>query len=105
MHIPEGEWENDPDVKITSRVGGKDIEITPANIATYLKYKRPPPASVNYPRKDESIDLQVVNEALYRDPAEAQIPHVPRKFKGSYSFLNKVIHFNLYPRGTEHKPS
>lgn len=97
MHIPEGEWENDPDVKITSRVGGKDIEITLADITTYLKYQCPPPATVNYPRKDETIDLQVVNEALYRDPAKAQLPHVPGKFKGSYRFLNKVIHFNLNP--------
>lgn len=105
MQIFEGEWENDPTVKITSRVGGKDIEITLTDIATYLKYQRPPQASVNYPRKDETIYLQVVCEALYRDPAEAELPHVLGKFKWSYRFLNKVIHFNLYPRGTEHKPS
>lgn len=105
MHVTEGLWENDPDVKITSRVGGKNIGITPADIAKYLKYQRPPPTTVNYPRKDESINQQLINETLYLDPAEAQIPHVPTKFKGSYRFLSKVINFDLYAQGTEHKPS
>ncbi|KAI8555021.1 hypothetical protein RHMOL_Rhmol05G0141700 [Rhododendron molle] len=77
MQIPEGDWENDPKVKITSRVGGIDIKITPDDIA----------------------------KALSNDPTLASVPHVPGNFKASFRFLNKVIHFNLYPYGTEHKPT
>lgn len=70
-----------------------------------MKIQRPSPKSVNYPIKDEMLDEQVVNRVLYSDPSKASIPHVPENFKATVRFLNKVIHCNLYPRGTEHKPT
>lgn len=105
MQIPEGDWENDPAVRIVSRVTGIDVVITPNDIAVYLGIQRPPPESVNYPQKNVTIDSGVVNNVLYVDPSKASDPHMPGNFKGSVRFLNKVIHFNLYPRGSDHRPS
>lgn len=51
-----------------------------------MKYKRPPPATVNYPGKDETINKKIIDETLYVDPTEAKLPHVPGKFKGTIGF-------------------
>lgn len=51
--------------------------ITPNDIARYLKLTRPSPKTITYPIKGMQIDLRVINEELYLNVAEADMPHVP----------------------------
>ncbi|KAF7140883.1 hypothetical protein RHSIM_Rhsim06G0156400 [Rhododendron simsii] len=90
--------------KITSKVANKVIEVDASTIAKYLKYIRPAPEAINYPQP-EPIDPDDVNQALYTNPNHASFPHKPGKFRDVYRVLNQSLHYNLYPRGTESKPS
>ncbi|KAI8555901.1 hypothetical protein RHMOL_Rhmol05G0210900 [Rhododendron molle] len=74
-------------------------------IAKYLRYERPPGDLINYPR-DESIDLDVIVNELYSTLPNFRVPpHKPGKFTDTYRILNQIVHYNLYPRGAENKPS
>ncbi|XP_058220236.1 uncharacterized protein LOC131330619 isoform X1 [Rhododendron vialii] len=90
--------------KITSKVANKVIEVDACTIAKYLKYIRPAPEVTNYPQP-EPIDPDDINQALYTNPNDASLPHKPGKFRDVYRVLNQALHYNLYPRGTESKPS
>lgn len=89
---------------IESKVGNKRIIITPKEIAEQLRYERPDPSTVNYPRA-KPFDANFVKSVLYSHPSHATTPVKPSRFTESIRILNLAIHANLYPRGTENKPS
>ncbi|KAF7130700.1 hypothetical protein RHSIM_Rhsim10G0133900 [Rhododendron simsii] len=90
---------------ITSKVNNKRIVVDAVAIAKYLKYKRPPGDLLNYPRA-EPLDTDMIIHDLYSTiPKVGVPPHIPGKFKDIYRVLNQIVHYNLYPRGAENKPS
>ncbi|KAH7867045.1 hypothetical protein Vadar_028230 [Vaccinium darrowii] len=91
-------------IRLKSNVNNKPILISPKTIASHLKYKRPEPSTINYPR-EEPLDPDFVKEKLYDYPEQATDPIKPSLFKEEIRTLNKAIHHNLYPRGKENKPS
>lgn len=91
--------------KIKAKVNGKTIVVDIDAIAKYLHYDRPERDMVNYPRA-ESIDSDVIVNDLYSTVPNVGVPpHKPGKFRDTYQILNQVVHYNLYPRGAENKPS
>ncbi|KAI8526450.1 hypothetical protein RHMOL_Rhmol13G0308400 [Rhododendron molle] len=91
--------------KIKSKVNKKNIVVDANLIANYLKYERPPADLVNYPRAEDT-DSAVVQADMYTTVPRTGIPpHKPGLFKDLYIVVNQVLHYNLYPRGAENKPS
>ncbi|KAF7126872.1 hypothetical protein RHSIM_Rhsim11G0002300 [Rhododendron simsii] len=91
--------------KIKSKVHNKKIVVDAVAIAKYLRYERPKGDLVNFPRS-KPIDSDVINNDLYTTIPSIRVPpHKPGKFKDIYRVLNQVVHYNLYPRGAENKPS
>lgn len=90
--------------KITSKVRGVEVVVTPDTIATYLSYVRPAARSVQYPGKSFSSlsDVQYA-EIIYENSNEFVVGEKFRlgKFKAEYKLMTKVIHYNLSPRGSE----
>lgn len=100
--------ENSAHHKIVSKVGKHKIEITPDVIAKYLDYERPDQGTADYPIREggNAIDANTVNEAIYNDVSVYKGgDHIPGKFKEDCRLLNKVIHANLFPRGSDSKPN
>ncbi|KAG5535685.1 hypothetical protein RHGRI_023447 [Rhododendron griersonianum] len=93
------------EMRIESMIDNVRVVLTPTIIAKYLGYTRPPLSTVNYPLDGgEYIDPAIVNNALYSDISFYDGHHKPGHFKEEFRFLNKVIHANLFPRGSEHHP-
>ena len=90
--------------KITSRVRGINVVVTPNIIATYLSYIRPAARNVQYPSDDfpSLSDVQYA-DVIYENPDEFVVGERFRlgKFKAEYKLMTKVIHYNLSPRGSE----
>lgn len=93
----------DNQTKVKSKVGKWSVEVTPSVIAKYLDYTRPPPEAITYPDM-VTLNLNEVIDAVYSDPSLYKGAFVPGCFKEDCRFINKVLHVNLYPRGSEHKP-
>ncbi|KAH7843558.1 hypothetical protein Vadar_018130 [Vaccinium darrowii] len=91
-------------IRLKSKVNNKPILISPKIIASHLRYKRPEPSTINYPRA-KPLDADLVKEILYDYPEQATDPIKPSLFKEEIRTLNKAIHHNLYPRGKENEPS
>ncbi|KAF7151554.1 hypothetical protein RHSIM_Rhsim02G0210000 [Rhododendron simsii] len=91
--------------QVKSKVNKKTIVVDANGIAKYLDYQRPDGDVVNYPRA-EPIDSDAVHHDIYTAiPNQGVPPHKPGKFTDLYRVLNQVLHYNLYPRGAENKPS
>lgn len=93
----------DNQMNIKSKVGKWTVEVNPSVIAKYLDYTCPPPETVTYPGM-VMLDLNEVINAVYSDPSLYNGAFVPGCFKEECRFINKVLHANLYPRGSDHKP-
>lgn len=104
MKIPEVGAERAPNVAVASRVGRIEVLVNHYEIATALDYQRPEAHEMNYPRENFATPYDIAQD-LYINPAEAEDPHVPGKFKPEYKLLNKFVHHNINPRGTENKPN
>lgn len=92
-------------MRIKSMIDNVRVVLTPGIIAKYLGYTRPPISTVNYPLPGGAyIDPAIVNNALYPDIGLYNGAHKPGSFKEEYRLLNKAIHVNLFPRGSEHHP-
>ncbi|KAF7127062.1 hypothetical protein RHSIM_Rhsim11G0026200 [Rhododendron simsii] len=90
---------------VKSKVHNRRIVVDSGMIAKYLRYDRPPGDLLNYPRS-EPLDTDMIIHDLYSViPKVGVPPHVPGKFKDIYRVLNQIVHYNLYPRGAENKPS
>ncbi|GFZ06461.1 hypothetical protein Acr_18g0006310 [Actinidia rufa] len=90
--------------KITRKVRGIDVAVTPNIIASYLSYVRPTARNVQYLHKDfpSLFDVQYA-EAIYENPEEFVAGEKLRlgKFKAEYKLMTKVIHYNLSLRGSK----
>ncbi|KAF7148667.1 hypothetical protein RHSIM_Rhsim03G0113600 [Rhododendron simsii] len=90
---------------VKSKVHNRRIVVDTGIIAKYLRYERPPGDLLNYPRS-EPLDTDMIIHDLYSVVPKVGVPpHVPGKFKDIYRVLNQIVHYNLYPRGAENKPS
>ncbi|KAH7841937.1 hypothetical protein Vadar_004514 [Vaccinium darrowii] len=85
--------------RITSTVSHRDITLSPDIIAQYLKYTRPERAKITYPR--DNIVEGDVDQAVYID---AEVQEGVSSLKPGYCTMNRVLHANLYPRGSEKTP-
>ncbi|KAF7112845.1 hypothetical protein RHSIM_RhsimUnG0187100 [Rhododendron simsii] len=93
------------EMRIESMIDNVRVTLTPDIIAKYLGYTRPPLSTVNYPLPGGAyIDPALVNSALYSDMGLYDGHHKPGLFREEYRLLNKAIHVNLFPRGSEHHP-
>lgn len=94
--------------RITSQLGKKTVLITPNTIAKYLgNYKRPAPFSTTYPaifpatgwsKSEEKIRNALTDKPLKLDR------FVNGKLFEKYRVINKVVHYNLCPHGSEKRP-
>ncbi|KAH7840227.1 hypothetical protein Vadar_014358 [Vaccinium darrowii] len=100
----KAEKEGDEPMKIKAKVVGKLIQVTPDHIAEHLKYTRPNPETINYPR-EKPLDKQIIKDFLYEDPTGELEPINPSQFQDDIRILNKVIHANLYPKGKANAPT
>ena len=92
---------------LKSKVRGNMILLTPAVIASYLGYQRPPPAEITYPREgyespkgDELAQLVCTDMAAYR----AKGHYTQGMLKPKFALMNKMVYYVLYPRGEEKTP-
>ncbi|KAI8542990.1 hypothetical protein RHMOL_Rhmol08G0183700 [Rhododendron molle] len=93
------------ELRIESTLDNVRVVLTPDVIAKYLGYTRPPLSTVNYPLPGGAyIDPAIVNNALYLDIRLYDGHHKSGAFREEYRLLNKAIHVNLFPRGSEHQP-
>ncbi|KAF7132194.1 hypothetical protein RHSIM_Rhsim09G0027300 [Rhododendron simsii] len=90
--------------KITSRLGKKTVLITPTIIAKYLNnYQRPPYRSTTYPKHRWSKTEEEIQNALTDKPLK-QDRFVHWRLFEKYRVINKVVHYNLSPHGSEKLP-
>ena len=90
--------------KITSKVRGRDVRVTPDSIASYLNYTRPQVGNSEYPQEDyPSLTEAEYAQAVYERPDEFRAGDKFQlgKFKGSYKLMTKVIHYNIAPIGSK----
>ncbi|KAI8570946.1 hypothetical protein RHMOL_Rhmol01G0078900 [Rhododendron molle] len=93
------------ELRIESMLDNVRVVLTPNIIAKYLRYTRPPLSTVKYPLPGGTyIDPSIVNNALYPDIRLYDGHHKQGLFREEYRLLNKAIHMNLFPRGSEHHP-
>lgn len=78
----------------------KRHDYPPENIAMYLKYKRPNLNYCTYPRANNPIDHEV-RQLFFTDYAANS---AYGDLKEEYRTMNRVLHYNLYPRGMEKTP-
>ena len=92
---------------LKAKVRGKVITVTPDVIASLLgEYQRPPNDSPTYP--DNVTKAKTINELvelMYVDPSMFKGNVQSGKLKHSYGLLNKLLHCNMLPRGSEKKPN
>ncbi|KAF7149250.1 hypothetical protein RHSIM_Rhsim03G0128900 [Rhododendron simsii] len=88
--------------EIETIVGGVEMIIDPDTIAQYLGYERPEAETITYPRPDEEdIGMNVVYAEVFEGGV---VGEAGVDLKDEYRTMNKVLHYNLYPRGTEKTP-
>lgn len=87
--------------EIEAYVQNKLVQITPDLIARYLGYTRPPLRSTTYPDPKRVSNIDEMNETVY---ANYRGKPAVGLMKDDYRTMNKIIHYNLYPRGTEKVP-
>ncbi|KAF7143343.1 hypothetical protein RHSIM_Rhsim05G0131600 [Rhododendron simsii] len=92
---------------ITSTIGSKTIVVNPVAIATYLgEYQRPPSEVVTYPSQAWSHPLDEIRDALTDKPnSYKNDKFVSGKLRPAFRLINKLVHFNLNPHGSEATPS
>ncbi|KAF7112542.1 hypothetical protein RHSIM_RhsimUnG0218500 [Rhododendron simsii] len=90
--------------KIQSKMGKKTVLITPSIIAKYLdNYKRPGHGSTTYPATAWSKTEEEIQKALTDKPLKTD-RFVHGKLFEKYRVANKVVHYNLFPHGSEKRP-
>ncbi|KAF7123425.1 hypothetical protein RHSIM_Rhsim12G0032600 [Rhododendron simsii] len=90
--------------EITSRLGKKTVLVTPTIIAKYLKnYQRPLYRSTTYPKHGWSKTKEEIQNALTDKPLK-QDRFVHGRLFEKYRVINKVVHYNLCPHGSEKLP-
>ncbi|KAF7132013.1 hypothetical protein RHSIM_Rhsim09G0075800 [Rhododendron simsii] len=95
--------ERQKEEKITSRLGKKTVLITLTVIAKYLKnYQRPPHRSIT-PEHGWSKSEEEIQNALTDKPLK-QDRFVHGRLFEKYRGINKVVHYNLCPHGSEKLP-
>ncbi|KAH7851474.1 hypothetical protein Vadar_012153 [Vaccinium darrowii] len=95
MQIVEGETQ-----RIKSKVGGKELTITPDDIAMYLEYQRPHWSQIGYPGNFNTVP-ESFRSALFVDYKKN---HGLGGLKDNYRTMNKLLYCNLLPRGKEKVP-
>ena len=90
--------------RIVSTVGGRQIVVTANSIAEYLGYIRPARERCTFPFTEEhAIFPDVIRREVYVDPMLYTGDNQPGLFKAEYRLVSKIIHYNLFPRGSEHR--
>ncbi|XP_058196976.1 uncharacterized protein LOC131312956 [Rhododendron vialii] len=89
---------------IESRIGNKTVIVNPTIIATYLgDYQRPKPHTITYPDHGWSkTETEIINTLTDKPLGNERFVH-GRLFE-LYRVVNKVVHYNLYPHGSEQMP-
>ncbi|KAG5554122.1 hypothetical protein RHGRI_011858 [Rhododendron griersonianum] len=93
--------------QITSTIGSKKIIVNPVSIATYLdKYQRPPTKVVTFPSPAWSHPVDEIRDALTDMPnSYNNDKFVSGKLRLTFRLINKLVHYNLNPHGSESTPS
>ena len=87
---------------LQSNVSGKVIVITPDHIASYLGYTRPRPDEVQSPHPHYArLSPDQYDEIVCTNPSKFRGKFSTRMLKDKYKIMNKIIHYNLHPKGSE----
>ncbi|KAF7145443.1 hypothetical protein RHSIM_Rhsim04G0210400 [Rhododendron simsii] len=90
--------------RIESKLGKKTVLVTPTIIAKYLdKYKRPSHGTTTYPATAWSKTEEEIQQALTDKPLKTD-RFVHGKLFEKFRVINKVVHYNLFPHGSEKRP-
>lgn len=87
---------------IEAMVGVKKIEVTPDIIASYLRYNQPD--ACTFPNLARRITNVTFVHEIYENVNLLKGKFSIGKMKPNYQLLNKVVHHNLFPRGSERIP-
>ncbi|GFZ00441.1 hypothetical protein Acr_14g0000770 [Actinidia rufa] len=90
---------------LESRVNGKVVVVTPDHIASYLGYTRPRPEEVQFPHPNYArLSLEQYAEIVCADPSRFRGKFSAGMLKDKYRIMNKIIHYNIHPKGSEKEP-
>ncbi|XP_057465634.1 uncharacterized protein LOC130755258 isoform X2 [Actinidia eriantha] len=90
---------------LESRVNGKVVVVTPDHIASYLGYTRPRPDEVQFPRPNYArLSPKQYAEIVCADPSQFRGKFSMGMLKDKYRIMNKIIHYNIHPKGSEKQP-
>ena len=83
----------DDEGKLRTNVRGKTFEVTPATIATKMRYERPLSTTPVYPHNvDGGRTLRDYVALTYEDPTTFSGTTLVGGLKHSYGIMNKVLH-------------
>ena len=87
---------------LESKVGRKVVVVTPDHIASYLGYTRPRPDEVQYPHPHcARLFPKQYAEIVCTNPSQFRGKFSAGMLKDKYRIMNKIIHYNLHPKGSE----
>ncbi|XP_057510020.1 uncharacterized protein LOC130792514 [Actinidia eriantha] len=90
---------------LESRVNGKVVVVTPDHIASYLGYTRPRPEEVQFPHPNYSrLSPEQYAKIVCADPSRFRGKFSAGMLKDKYRIMNKIIHYNIHPKGSEKEP-
>ncbi|GFY87495.1 hypothetical protein Acr_05g0011340 [Actinidia rufa] len=91
---------------LESNVSGRVDVVTLDHIASYLGYTRPRPDKVQYPYPHYAcLFPKQYAEIVCTDPSQFRGKFSASMLKDKYRIMNKIIHYNLHPKGSEKQPS
>ena len=87
---------------LESRVYGKVVVVTPDHIASYLGYTRRRPDEVQFPHPTYArLSTDQYPSIVCADPSKFQGKFSTWMLKDRYRIMNKIMHYNIHPKGSE----
>ncbi|KAG5564901.1 hypothetical protein RHGRI_000938 [Rhododendron griersonianum] len=91
--------------KIVSTIGSKTVTVTIDSIASYLKFERPEPSDVTYPKGWSCDDEVLVNALTDKPDSFSEGKFAAGSLRELFRLINMVVHFNLNPHGSQQTPN
>lgn len=91
--------------KIVSTIGSKTVTVTIDSIASYLKFERPEPSDVTYPKGWSCNDEVLVNALTDKPDSFSEGKFAAGSLRELFRLINMVVHFNLNPHGSQQTPN
>ncbi|PSR88435.1 PRAME family member 9/15 like [Actinidia chinensis var. chinensis] len=95
----------DDDSVLESKVNEKIIIVTPDHIASYLGYMRPRLEEVQFSHLTHAcLSPKQYAKIVYTDLIQFRRKFSAGMLKDKYRIMNKIMHYNIHPKGSEKQP-